>query len=150
LTFLNGEVLPSLKKIDQDSRPTEDTYRLIEGLRLRAVASNATRGRPTSMLSKLALAICPLVFIPYDSKVQETLRRAGKRIQGHHYVDYMSAVLSEKAGLDHILRERGLSAHSLNAVGMSHVLFELRVLDKWLMLRGGFDRNTMMRELGGH
>jgi hypothetical protein len=149
LAFLNSGV-PSLKKIDQDSSPTEDTYRLVEGLSLRAVASNATRGRPTSMLSKPALAVCPLVFIPYDSNVQEAPCRAGKRVRGHHYIDYMRAVLSEKAGLDLILRERALSAHGLNTAGMSHALFELRVLDKWLMLRGGFDRNTMMRELSGH
>lgn len=33
---------------------------------------------------------------------------------------------------------------------MSQGLFEMRALDKWLMLCGGFSRETMVKELQGH
>src|SRR5215510_7602514 len=50
LAFLNDHAMPALRPIDQAS---DEAYRAIETLSRRAVAEKATRGRPTSMLSKL-------------------------------------------------------------------------------------------------
>jgi hypothetical protein len=148
LDFLNAHAMPALKEIDQESEPSRQTHLVIEILTDRAVEVNATRGRPTSMLSKLALAICPLVFIPYDTRVRKALGSIGKGVKAHHYRDYMQAVLSEKPAFDRMLRERNLSAQSLNATGMSQALFELRALDKWMMLRGEFSPAAMARDIG--
>jgi hypothetical protein len=147
LEFLNSHALPTLRAIDHAS---DEAYAVIEELSHQALADHATRGRPTSMLSKLAHAICPLVFIPYDSRVQAALRLAGKGIKSHQYRDYMLAVLSEKPALDRELARRGLSAAGLNATGVSQTLFEMRALDKWLMLRGGFNPDRMKRELAAY
>lgn len=144
LAFLNQHAMPALKVMN---RPSEPAYRLIETLSDRAQAEQVTKGRPTSMLSKLGHAVSPIVFIPYDSRVQKALRSSGKGIRAHCYFDYMQAVLSEMPALQRELTQRGLSAQTLNATGMSQELFELRALDKWLMLRGGFSTAMMSREL---
>jgi hypothetical protein len=144
LSFLNAHALPALRAIDQAS---DDAYRLIEKLGHKAVAEKATGGRPTSMLSKLAHAVSPLVFVPYDTRVRKALRRVGKGVRAHDYLDYMQAVLSEKPVFDRELKRRGLSIESLNAVGMAQPLFEMRALDKWLMLCGGFSAARMERDL---
>jgi hypothetical protein len=144
LAFLNEQALPALLAID---RASDEAYDVIEQLSARSLQQGVTSGRPTSMLSKLALAICPLVFIPYDSRVQEALRGVGKGIRADSYRDYMRAVLSEKPAFDRELAQRDLSIESLKATGMSQALFEMRALDKWLMLCGGFSSETMLREL---
>lgn len=144
LSFLNAHAMPALRAVDQAS---DDAYRIIEKLSFKAVSEQATRGRPTSMLSKLAHAVSPLVFIPYDSRVQKALRAVSKGVKAHYYCDYMRAVLSEKPAFDRELRQRGLSVESLRATGMSQTLFEMRALDKWLMLRGGFSATRMERDV---
>ncbi|MET4044916.1 hypothetical protein ABIC03_006645 [Bradyrhizobium sp. RT6a] len=144
LNFLNDHVMPTLLGIDHAS---DEAYGVIEDLSAKALKEGATLGRPTSMLSKLALAVCPLVYIPYDARVQNALRRAGKGISPHSYRNYMRAVLSEKPAFDQNLARRGLSIETLDGGAMSRALFEMRALDKWLMLRGGFNPETMLREL---
>jgi hypothetical protein len=144
LAFLNDHAMPALRVIDQ---PSDEAYRLIEQLSHQAVAEKATRGRPTSMLSKLGHAVSPSVFIPYDSRVQKALRAVKKGVRAHHYCDYMRAVLSEKPAFDQELRRRGLSTESLKASVMTQALFEMRALDKWLMLRGGFSAARMERDV---
>jgi hypothetical protein len=59
----------------------------------------------------------------------------------------MQAVLSEKPAFDQELRRRGLAAETLKATGMIQSLFEMRALDKWLMLRGGFSAARMERDV---
>lgn len=144
LEFLNNQAMPALRAVNH---PSESAYRVIEDLSEKAVLARVTRGRQTSMLSKLAHAVCPLVFIPYDRRVRSALKLAGKGVQAHRYCDYMQSVLSEKPAFDQELRRRGLSAASLKAAGMTQILFEMRALDKWLMLRGGFSFARMQREL---
>jgi hypothetical protein len=144
LAFLNSYALPALRAVDQ---PSDEAYQLIEKLSNQAVAEKATRGRPTSMLSKLGHAVSPSVFIPYDSRVQMALRAVGKSIRAHHYCDYMQAVLSEKPASDQELKRRNLTVESLNVSGMTQALFEMRALDKWLMLRGGFSAARMARDI---
>jgi hypothetical protein len=99
------------------------------------------------MLSKLGHAVSPSVFIPYDSRVQKALRAVGKGVRAHNNRDYMQAVLSEKAAFDQELRRRGLAADTLKARGMTQALFEMRALDKWLMLRAGFSASRMERDI---
>jgi hypothetical protein len=147
LSFLNEYAIPALKEVDAANPPSRQTYVLIERLSQRAADSNAAKGRPTSLLSKLGMAICPEVFIPYDSRVNEALRKAGKGVESHGYGDYMLAVLSEKPSFDRALHDKNLTVESLNANGMSQSLFEMRALDKRLMLRGGFNPATMEREI---
>ncbi|WP_404515549.1 hypothetical protein [Bradyrhizobium ottawaense] len=144
LAFLNSYAMPVLRAIKQ---PSDQAYLLIESLSRLAVAEQATRGRPTSMLSKLGHAVSPSVFVPYDSRVQKALRAAGKGVRAHNYSDYMQAVLSEKPAFDQELRRRGLGADNLKAAGMTQSLFEMRALDKWLMLRGGFNASRMERDI---
>ena len=150
LAFLNEVAIPKLNNAQRSSGPTEAKYAIVEELSKHAVENGAATGRPTSLMSKLALAACPLVFIPYDRLARKALRDAGKGVRDHHYREYMSAVLSEKSVFDQELTRRGLSAVSLNATGMSQDLFAMRALDKWMMLRGGFDAETMRAELAGH
>jgi hypothetical protein len=147
LSFLNEHAIPALKGIDVRTSPSRRNYAVVEELSERAVRLGATSGRPTSLLSKLGLAICPEIFIPYDTRVREALRLAGKRVGEHAYGDYMAAVLSEKPAFDEVLRHKNFSAVSLNASEMSQSLFELRALDKRLMLRGGFSAATMSHVL---
>jgi len=144
LAFLNGYAMPALREFNQ---PSEQAYSVIESLSRQSVAEQATRGRPTSMLSKLGHAVSPSVFIPYDSRVQKALRAVGKGVRAHNYCDYMQAVLSEKPAFDQELRRRGLAADTLKATGMTQSLFEMRALDKWLMLRGGFSASRMERDV---
>jgi hypothetical protein len=144
LSFLNSHAMPALRAINEAS---EDAYRLIEKLSHESAAEQATGGRPTSMLSKLAHAVSPLVFIPYDTRVRKALHAVGKGVRPHHYCDYMRAVLSEKPAFDQELQRRGLSIESLKAEGMTQHLFEMRALDKWLMLRGGFSTARMEQDL---
>ncbi|MEH2542805.1 hypothetical protein [Bradyrhizobium sp. AZCC 1699] len=147
LRFLNTHAMPAIRSFSQ---PSDEAYRVIETLGHSAVAEKATRGRPTSTLSKVGHAVSPLVFIPYDRRVRLALGKLGKGVRAHSYCDYMQAVLSEKAGFVRKLEERGLSAESLNASGMSQALFEVRALDKWLMLRGGFSKDLMMKDVRKH
>jgi len=85
------------------------------------------------------LSLCPEIYIPYDSTVRDALTAVGKKVRDHAYCDYMEAVMSEKPAFERALRDKGLTAESLSADGMSQWLFEMRAHDKRLMLRGGFD-----------
>jgi hypothetical protein len=147
LLFLNNHAMPAIRAFTQ---PSDEAYQVVEALGQRAVAEKATRGRPTSMLSKLGHAVSPLVFIPYDRRVRIALRKCGKGVRAHQYRDYMQAVLSEKSSFVRKLQDRGLSAQSLNASSMSQPLFELRALDKWLMLCGGFSKDLMIKDVRKH
>jgi hypothetical protein len=82
--------MPALRAINQAS---DQAYSVIESLSRQSIAEQATRRRPTSMLSKLGHAVSPSVFIPYDSRVQKALRAVGKGVRAHSYRDYMQAVL---------------------------------------------------------
>jgi hypothetical protein len=144
LSFLNRRVMPALREVDDVS---EEAYLVVEKLSKLSVAEEATRGRPTSMLSKLAHAVSPMVFVPYDHRVRKALRIIDKGIRAHHYRDYMAAVLSEKPAFVRELQRRRLSAESLKATDMSQSLFEMRALDKWLMLCGGFNAARMERDV---
>lgn len=144
LKFLNEHAIPALKAIDPENTPSRHTYAVIEELSERAQATNTTRGRPTSLLSKLALLMRPLVFIPYDTRVRAALQIAGNGVPDHNYTAYMVAVLSEKPGFDQTLKNKNLSVTSLGASGMSQALFEMRALDKRLMLTGGFSPTLLM------
>lgn len=62
----------------------------------------------------------------------------------------MAAVLSEKPAFVQELKRRRLSAASLKAKDMSQPLFEMRALDKWLMLCGGFNSVRMKRDVAGN
>lgn len=150
LAFINEAAIPRLNYTRQSSDATEAKYAIVEELSKLAVENEVVSGRPTSLVSKLALAACPLIFIPYDRLARKALRDTGKGVRDHHYRDYMKAVLSEKSAFDRELTRRRLSAESLHASGMSQDLFEMRALDKWMMLRGGFDAQTMRAELAGH
>lgn len=147
VSFLNRRVLPALREIDDVS---EEAYLVIENLSKLSVVEEATRGRPTSMLSKLAHAVSPEVFVPYDHRVRKALRQIDKGVRAHHYRDYMAAVLSEKPAFVQELKRRRLSAESLKAKDMSQPLFEMRALDKWLMLCGGFNSVRMERDVAGN
>ena len=150
LNFLNQYAIPALKEISADGRPSRHAYAVIEELSLRGKDSNLTNGRQTSLLSKLGLSLCPEIYIPYDSTVRDALTAVGKKVRDHAYCDYMEAVMSEKPAFERALRDKGLTAESLSADGMSQWLFEMRAHDKRLMLRGGFDPDRMMREIGRH
>ena len=148
LDFLNQYAIPALKGIDPASSPSRHIYAVIEKLSQQAATTDVTNGRrPTSLLSKLGLAIRPEIFIPYDSRVNEALAKVGKRVAAHAYGEYMLAVLSEKPVFDQALQNKALSAASLGAEDMSQSLFEMRALDKRLMLRGGFNPATLEREI---
>lgn len=142
LTFLNDEAIPALKEINPKSIPVRQTYAVIEQLSQHAT-SFGNGNRQTSLLSKLALVICPEIFIPYDARAREALQG----IREHAYCDYMAAVLAEKPAFDQALRDKKLTAARLDANGMSQPLFEMRALDKRLMLRGGFNPATIEREI---
>jgi hypothetical protein len=142
LTFLNDHAIPALKEINPKSIPVRQTYAVIEKLSQRAT-SFGNGNRQTSLLSKLALVICPEIFIPYDARAREALQG----IREHAYCDYMEAVLSEKPAFDQALRDKNLTAARLDANGMSQALFEMSTLDKRLMLRGGFNPATIEREI---
>jgi hypothetical protein len=144
VSFVNRRVLPALREIRDVS---EEAYLVVEKLSELSVTEEATRGRPTSMLSKLAHAVNPEIFVPYDHRVRKALREIDKGVRAHHYRDYMAAVLSEKPGFVQELKRRKLSAESLNAKNMSQPLFEMRALDKWLMLCGGFSPVRMERDV---
>jgi hypothetical protein len=142
LTFLNDHAIPALKEIDPTVKPTRQTYAVVEHLSQRATSVGNGK-RPTSLLSKLALVICPEVFIPYDARARAALQG----VREHAYCDYMEAVLSEKCAFDRALRDKNLTAARLDPDGMSQSLFEMRALDKRLMLRGGFNPATIEREI---
>ena len=142
LAFLNDHAIPALKEIDPKSIPNRQAWAVVEQLSQRAT-SIGNGSRPTSLLTKLALVICPEVFIPYDARARAALNG----VQEHAYCDYMEAVLSEKPAFDRALRDKNLTAAKLDANGMSQSLFEMRALDKRLMLRGGFNPATIEREI---
>jgi len=71
LSFLNEHALPALSEIDARSTPSRHTYAVVEELSERAARFGATKGRPTSLLSKLGLEFAPRFSFP-------TIRRLGR------------------------------------------------------------------------
>jgi hypothetical protein len=146
LAFLNDRAIPQLRDAPND--PSPNTFSLVEKLSQEARSRDVLNGRPTSLLSKLGLAVHPELFIPYDGRVFRALKGRGARVQRHIYSDYMTAVFAQKPAFLSTLNEKNLSSGSLGAADiMSQHLFELRALDKRLMLAGGFDKERMLRDL---
>src|SRR5262245_33913715 len=69
----------------------------VEELGEQALRQHILGGRPTSLLSKLGLALRPELFIPYDTRVRLALRAGGHKVKDRCYSDYMSAVVSERS-----------------------------------------------------
>jgi hypothetical protein len=137
---------PVIPRIIPD-RASSD-YSVVETLSQEVWTRGILPGRPTSLLSKLGLALHPERFIPYDSTVRQALVRDGLKVRDHDYRHYISAVLSKKPNFVEALKVKNLSARSLNAEDlMSEAVFELRALDKRLMLAGGFNAERMIRDL---
>ena len=145
LAFLNEVAIPKLRTVPDDCTVA---FSAVERLSEEILTRNILKGRPTSLLSKLGMALRPELFIPYDKRVRRALKNAGRKVREHCYSDYMAAVMSEKPAFLEVLKMKNLSINSLGAEGlMSQSLFELRGLDKRLMLKGKFSPDRMARDL---
>lgn len=147
LEFLNQHAIPALRLGKEGYAPQSEAYQTIDQLAQFGKDLKLTNGKQTSLLSKLGLSLCPEIFIPYDSTVRAALVAVGKRVRDHAYSEYMDAVMSEKPAFDRALRDKNLTPTALSAADMSPLLFEMRALDKRLMLRGGFNPEKMAREV---
>jgi hypothetical protein len=145
LAFMNERAIPAFRS--NKSVSGDASYEIVEDLCQFVVDNKILKCRPTSLISKLGLAMLPEVFVPYDSTVCEALRRSGHKIRKHFYVRYMMVVMAEKPAFVETLAEKGLFAIRLGAGDMSQRLFEMRALDKRLMLKGGFSPKAMARDL---
>jgi hypothetical protein len=143
LAFLNDKAIPAFRNVENGS----GEYEIVEELSRLAVESEAMSKRPTSLISKFGLTMSPEIFVPYDSRVRKALKLLGHKIPEHGYVKYMTAVLAEKPAFLRTFDEKGLTATRLGAGEMSQSLFEMRALDKRLMLEGGFSPKLMARGL---
>ncbi len=145
LDFMNDKAIPAYRRIKNASG--EAVYEIVDELSQFVVENKVLDCRPTSLISKLGLAMLPEIFIPYDSTVRKALKQSGHKVPEHSYVRYMSLVLAEKPAFVRALAEKELTAIKLGAGEMSQSLFEMRALDKRLMLKGGFSPEGMARDL---
>jgi hypothetical protein len=101
-------------------------------------------------MSKFAFSCRPATFVPYDSRARGALRDFGHDIPDHGYALYMQAFIAEKAKTIKRLHALGITPSKLPYRGaiMEDALFEMRVVDKRLMLKGGFSPESMARTFG--
>jgi hypothetical protein len=145
LAFINDQAIPAFR--NANSASGDAAYEIVEHLSQSVVESGTSSKRHTSLISKLGLSMLPEVFVPYDSTVRKALKRSGHKVPKHGYARYMAFVLAEKPAFVRTLAEKGLTAIMLGAGEMSQSLFEMRALDKRLMLKGGFSPKAMARDL---
>jgi hypothetical protein len=120
-------------------------YKLVEKLRQQALNEGVFRGRETSLMSKFAFSCSPTTFAPYDYYGRCGLRELGHHIPDHEYALYMQAFIVEKANIIKRLHKSGITPSKLpyRRKIMEDALFEMRVVDKRLMLYGGFPPDAM-------
>jgi hypothetical protein len=140
--FLNEVAKPALIS----THPTD--YELVETLCKQALDKGILRGRPTSLMSKFAFSCRPATFAPYDKYARGALRDFGHKIPDHGYALYMQAFIAEKAKIIERLHNLGITPSKLPYRGkiMEDALFEMRVVDKRLMLYSGFPPERMARD----
>lgn len=124
--------------------PTD--YKLVETLCQQALDKGIFRGRETSLMSKFAFSCSPATFAPYDKYGRLGLRKLGHNIPEHEYALYMQAFIAEKEKIIKRLHKSGITPSKLPYPGKimkDDAILEMRVVDKRLMLYGGFPRDAM-------
>jgi hypothetical protein len=91
---MNDKAIPAYRGIKHTSG--EAAYEIVDKLSQFTIENQVLDCRPTSLISKLGLAMLPEIFIPYDKRVRGALKSLGFKVPEHSYVKYMSLVLAEK------------------------------------------------------
>jgi hypothetical protein len=113
------------------------------------VTKGKTECRELSMLSKYAFSCNPRVFVPYDRRARDALRKVlGHKFKDGDYIAYMKAFEAAKEKVVSRLTSIGVTSDTFSVCGrrLDKALFELRATDKRLMLAGGFSAKTMLNE----
>lgn len=106
-----------------------------------AVDKGKTECRELSMLSKYAFSCNPRIFVPYDRRARDALRKVmGHKLKDGDYIAYMKAFEAAKEEVVSRLTSIGVTSDTFSVCGrkLDKALFELRATDKRLMLAGGF------------
>lgn len=131
-------------------------YRYVNDIADQLQRHHLGTGRPLSLVSKFAFALNPVAFIPFDSRVREALVRLGhpQLKSPYSYVVYMKCVNHEREHFRTLLAaDRFISSHidrcmrQFRCAKSERKLLEMRVMDKALMLVGGFKPKRMRDEL---
>ena len=127
----------------------ETLFKEIEELVPQAQNEVGLTGKPTSMMSKFAFSLRPDICSPYDARAREALRKdtqiAYKGLD-HDYVSYMDAYTRFKAELiaSNVLIHP--MDYTYKGISLNENLFWSRVADKYLMVLGGFNIETIRKE----
>lgn len=141
----------AMVRLSNQSMNTQRAYYLVQTIAAEGADMVGVRGRPLSLVSKLAFSCRPELFAPYDRRARIALKTKGYVTEGNYPV-YMDAFHSELAKFIRDLREARIDIHSPlfnGTVNMSQPLFDLRTFDKYLMLLGGFSRTAMKQIVSG-
>ena len=144
---LNELVRPSILNSSNEDLPLQIQF-LTEELKKR----NATKGKQTSLVSKIAFCLKPEIIVPYDKRARSGLTKVyGKKMIDHDYASYYKSFLQFKDEIDDKLEASSVleNLRSDWQSAMSENLFKARTADKFLMLIGGFSVEKMAKAVQG-
>jgi hypothetical protein len=127
----------------------EEAFNQVITLTNLAVETGKTECRELSMFSKYAFSCNPRIFVPYDKRGRDGLREVWQhKFKDGDYIAYMNAFDAAKVEVVSRLASIGVTSDTFSISGrkLDKALFELRVTDKRLMLAGGFNAGTMLKE----